>query len=108
MKNFVSRLNIVDSVFKPIISCHNVSIVFYFNNNETSSGSKHNEFIYVIVKDKNKVGQIVIEHINPEVMIVDQLTRGLAPKLSNQHVINMGLLIFFICWDNRITVYMYL
>lgn len=42
--------------------------------------------------DQIQEWQTIFEHINIEAMIVDLLTKGLTPKLFNEHVINKGVL----------------
>ena len=52
LRNPISELQVVDSIFQPIvIYCDNNAAVFYFKNNKISTGSKHLEIKYLIVKD---------------------------------------------------------
>lgn len=52
----------------------------------------------LMVRDKIKEGEMLIEHINTEVIIADSLTKDLAPKLFNKHAIGMAVLNFLIFW----------
>jgi len=77
----------VDSFARPLrIFCDNKIAVFYTNNNKTSSGSKHLRLKYLIVKDLEKDGSIVVEHVDTNSMLVDPLTKGLRPIVFVQHV----------------------
>lgn len=64
--------------------------MFYAKNIKRSSGSKHINIEYLVVRDNSKQWQIVNEHTNAKAIIVDPLTKG--PKLFNQHVVSMGVL----------------
>lgn len=56
-KYFISQMNIVDSISKPImIFCDNASLAFYSKNNKGSSGLKHIDIKYLMVRDKIKEG----------------------------------------------------
>ena len=93
LRNLISELQVVDSIFRPIvIYCDNNAVVFYFKNNKISTGSKHMEIKYLTVKDLVKKGDIVIEHIRTESMLADPLTKGLKPITFKEHVVNMGVI----------------
>lgn len=65
LKNFVFKLNIVDSFSMPMkIYCDNASIVFYSENNEKSKWLETNWNHNLVVRDKINEWQTVIEHIN--------------------------------------------
>ena len=66
--------------------------MFYSKNNKITTGSKHMEIKYLIVKDLVKKGDIVIEHIRIESMLVDPLTKGLKPIAFKEHVVYMGVI----------------
>ncbi|RVW21621.1 Retrovirus-related Pol polyprotein from transposon TNT 1-94 [Vitis vinifera] len=52
LRNLISELQVVDSIFRPIvIYCDNNAVVFYSKNNKISTGSKHMEIKYLTVKD---------------------------------------------------------
>ncbi|RVW78554.1 Retrovirus-related Pol polyprotein from transposon TNT 1-94 [Vitis vinifera] len=93
LRNLISELQVVDSIFRPIvIYCDNNAVVFYSKNNKISMGSKHMEIKYLTVKDLVKKRDIVIEHIRTESMLVDLLAKGLKPITFNEHVVNMGVI----------------
>ncbi|RVW43546.1 Retrovirus-related Pol polyprotein from transposon TNT 1-94 [Vitis vinifera] len=96
LRNLISELQVVDSIFRPIvIYCDNNAAVFYSKNNKISTGSKHMEIKYLTVKDLVKKGDIVIEHIRTMSMLADPLTKGLKPITFKEHVVNMGVIKFF-------------
>ena len=93
LRNLISELQVVYSIFRPIvIYCDNNAVVFYSKNNKISMGSKHMEIKYLTVKDLVKKRDIVIEHIRTESMLVDLLAKGLKPITFNEHVVNMGVI----------------
>ena len=57
----------------------NNSTVLYSNNNISSSNSKHIDIKFLVVKERVHYGQLSIEHIRTNSMIVDSLTKGLPP-----------------------------
>ena len=93
LRNPISELQVVDSIFRPIvIYCDNNAAVFYSKNNKISTSSKHMEITYLTIKDLMKKGDIVIEHIRTESMLADPLTKGLKPITFKEHVVNMGVI----------------
>ena len=92
LRNFISGLQIVDSISKPLtIYCDNSAAVSFSKNNKRSSGSKHMEIKYLVVREKVQELQTSIVHIPTEEMIADPLTKGLSPKVFKGHVTHMGL-----------------
>ena len=92
LRNFISGLGIVDSVSKLLrIYCDNYVVVFFSKNDKYSKGVKHMELKYLTVKEDVQKQQVSIEHISTQLMVVDTLTKGLAPKTFKKHVNRMGL-----------------
>ena len=86
-----------DFVDRPIqLYCDNNSAVLFINNNRGLKGSKHMEVKYLTIKEKVQNGDVAVEHISTDDMIVDPLTKGLRPCVFYRHVINMGL---GVSWD---------
>uniref|UniRef100_A0A2N9IWZ4 Integrase catalytic domain-containing protein n=1 Tax=Fagus sylvatica TaxID=28930 RepID=A0A2N9IWZ4_FAGSY len=53
LRNFISRLEIVDSISKPLtIYNDNSAVVCFSKNNKRSSGSKHMHIKYLVVREK--------------------------------------------------------
>ncbi|RVW26505.1 Retrovirus-related Pol polyprotein from transposon TNT 1-94 [Vitis vinifera] len=93
LRNLILELQVVDSIFRPIvIYCDNNAAMFYSKNNKISMGSKHMEIKYLTVKDLVKKGDIVIEHIRTKSMLADPLTKGLKSITFKEHVVNMGVI----------------
>ena len=96
LRNFISGLKVIDSISRPIkIFCDNRAAVFFSKNNKTSSGSKHIDIKYLSVRDMVRKGDIIIEHINTEAMIVDPLTKGVRHVVFKCHAESMGILSSF-------------
>ena len=92
LQNFISGFRIVDSTVKPLkIYCDNATAVFFSKKDKYSKGATHMELKYFIVKKEVQKQRVSIEHISTKLMIVDPLTKGLAPKTFNEHVERMSL-----------------
>ena len=93
LRNFVSGLGVVDSIAKPLrIYCDNTATVFFSKNVKFSSGSKHMDLKYLVVKERVQKQQMSIENIRTTLMVADPLTKGLPPKAYLEHLMRMGLL----------------
>lgn len=93
LRNFISGLGVVDSIAKPLrIYCDNTAAVFFSKNGKFSSGSKHMDLKYLVVKERVQKQQVSIENIRTTLMVADPLTKGLPPKAYLEHVMRMGLL----------------
>ena len=93
LRNFISRLGVVDSISKPLkIYCDNSTAIFFSKNDKYSKGAKHMELKYLSVKEEVQKQTVSIQHISTNYMIVDPLTKGLAPKVFNEHVERMGIM----------------
>ena len=92
LQNFVTGQRIVDSVDRPLkLFCDNKSAVLYSNNNRSSTKSKYIDIKLLVVKEKDQNGQLSIERISTDSMIVDPLTKGLPPKMFDEHTTHMGI-----------------
>ena len=82
LRNFVTGLRVVKGIKRPLkLYCDNNLEVLYSNNNKSSSKSKHIDIKFLVVKERVQNGQLSIEHIGTNSMIVDSLTKGLPPKV---------------------------
>ncbi|RVW56198.1 Retrovirus-related Pol polyprotein from transposon TNT 1-94 [Vitis vinifera] len=53
LRNFILGLGVVDSIAKPLrIYCDNTAVVFFSKNGKFSSGSKHMDLKYLVVKER--------------------------------------------------------
>jgi hypothetical protein len=92
LQNFISGLEIVDTIAKSLkIYCDNSAAVFFSKNDRYSNGAKHMELKYFAVKEEVQKQRVSIEHITTTLMIADPLTKGLPPKTFKEHVNKMGL-----------------
>ena len=92
LKSFMSGLNIIDSVSRPLrLYCDNSAAVFMAKNNKSGSRSKHIDIKYLAIRERVKEKKVVIEHISTELTIADPLTKGMLPKNFKDHVVRMGL-----------------
>ena len=69
--------------------------MLFSKNNKRTSGSKHKEIKYLIIRDFVKNGDIVVEYIDTDSMIVNPLTKGLRPTVFSRHVESMGVMRVF-------------
>ncbi len=85
-------MQIVDCIQKPLkLYCDNKSAVLFSNNNRSSSRSKHIEIKFLAVRERVESGQISIEHIGINSMIVNPLTKRVIPKVFHEHAVQMGI-----------------
>ncbi|XP_040945792.1 secreted RxLR effector protein 161-like [Gossypium hirsutum] len=95
LRNFVTRLRILENVERPLkFFCDNKLAVLYSNNNRNSSKSKHIDITFLVLKERVQNGQISIEHIGTNSIIVDLLTKGLPPKVFHKQTTHMGVTLF--------------
>ena len=92
MRSFISGLQVVDSISKPLrIYCDNSVVVFLVKNNKSGSRSKHIDIKYLAIREHVKSNKVAIEHISTRLMIVDPLMKGLPPKAYKEHFEHLGL-----------------
>jgi len=95
LRNFVTGLKIVEGTERPLkLYCDNKSAVLYSNNDRSSTKLMNIDIKFLVVKERVQSGQISIEHLGTNSMIVDPLTKGLPPKVFHEHVPHMGVLQF--------------
>ena len=93
LRNFISRLGIVDNIARPLrIYCDNFAVVFFSKNDKYSNGAKHMDLKYLSIKEEVQKRRVLIEHIGTDLMIADPLTKGLPPKTFIGHVERMGVM----------------
>ena len=74
-----------------MIYCNNFAAIAFSQNSGSSSRSKHIDIKYLIVKEKVHESYISVDHVRTEHMLSDSLTKGLTPKVFQEHVTRMGL-----------------
>ncbi|KAL6329782.1 hypothetical protein AAG906_037488 [Vitis piasezkii] len=92
MRSFISGLQVVDSISKPVgIYYDNSVAMFLAKNNKSGSRSKHIDIKYLAIREHVKSNKVAIEHISTRLTITNPLTKGLPPKAYKEHVEHMGL-----------------
>ncbi|CAL2265728.1 unnamed protein product [Prunus armeniaca] len=91
IKNFITKVRIVDSIAGPLkMYCDNEAVVFFSRNNKRTPASELMEIKYLPVKDKVKEQVIDVIHIGIESMVADPLTKPLPVRVFKIHVAKMG------------------
>ena len=91
--NFISTLEVVYSISRPLKLFYDNSVVVSFSRNTRStSRSKHIDVKFFFVKEKVAEFPISIEHMPTTSMLVDPLTKCLPICVFQEHVTRMGLL----------------
>jgi hypothetical protein len=93
LRNFIKAIKVVDSIHRPLqIFCDNSAAVFFSKNNKRSSKTKFVDPKHLLVREKVKHDEILVEHISGEDMLADPFTKPLAITVYKEHVVNMGLI----------------
>ena len=93
LKNFIPGFRVVDSISKLItIHCDNKAAVFLSSNNKSNGAAKHIDIKYFVVKDRTQDQTVDVIHISTTMMLADPLTKGLPPKIFNEHIAGTGLM----------------
>lgn len=74
------------------IYCENKSTILYYSqNNRSSSKLKHINIKFLVVKERVQSGHLSIEHIGTNSMIVVPLTKGSPLKVFYEHIIHIDV-----------------
>ena len=93
LRNLISTLEVVHSIYRPLKSFLDNSIVVSFSRNTRSTfRSKHIDVQLFFVKEKLAEVLISVEHMLTTSMLADSLTKGLPICVFQEHVTCMGLL----------------
>ena len=77
LKSFISGLRVMDSISRPLRTFYdNSTTVFLAKNNKSGSRSKHIDIKYLVIRERVKEKQVVIEHISTKLMIADPLIKA--------------------------------
>ena len=91
--NFISALEVVHSISKPMkLLCDNSTVVSFSRNTRSTSRSKNIDVKFFFVKEKVAESLISVEHMPMTSMLADPLTKGLPIYVFQEHVTCMGLL----------------
>ena len=93
LQNFISALDVVHSISRPLnLFCDNSIVVSFSWNTRSTSRSKHIDVKLFFVKEKVAKSLISVEHMPITSMLADPLTKGLPICVFQEHVTRMGLL----------------
>ncbi|RDX90408.1 Copia protein, partial [Mucuna pruriens] len=86
LRNFVTSLQVVDDIERPLkICCDNNSTILYSNNNTSSTKLKFINIKFLVVKERVKNKQISIKHMGTSFMLADPLIKWLIAKAFHEH-----------------------
>ena len=78
LRKFVSPLEIVDSISRPLkLYCDNSAAISFSKNTTSSSCSKYIDIKFYFIKEKVAKGLITIEYMPTGSMLADPLTKDL-------------------------------
>ena len=90
LRNFISALEVVHYISKPLKLFYDNSVVVSFSR--STSRSKHIHVKLYFVKEKVAKCLISVEHTPTTSMLANPLTKGLPNCLFQEHITRMGLL----------------
>ena len=92
LRNLISGLKIVNSVFRPLkIYCDNSAAVSFSNSNSSTGAGLYLDTKYLFVRERVEENNLCIEYISTKDMLADPMTKGLPPKVFQDLVTRMGL-----------------
>ena len=93
LQNFISTLEVVHSISRPLkLFCNNSAVVSFFRNTRNFSRFKHIDVKFFFVKEKVAKSFILVEHMPTSSMLTDPQTKGLPICVFQEHVTRMRLL----------------
>ena len=93
LQNFISALEVVHSISKPLkLFCDNSTTISFSKNTRSTSHSKHDDVNFFFVKKKVVEFLFSVEHMPTTSMLADPLTKGLPFCVFQEHVTRMRLL----------------
>ena len=91
--NFISTLEVVHSISRPLkLFCNNSTTVSFSKNTKSTSRSKHIDVKFYFVKEKVARSLISIEYTPTTSMLIDPLTKDLPIYVFQEYVTCMRLL----------------
>jgi hypothetical protein len=82
----------MNSIAKPLAAyCDKSTTVFFLKNIKSRSYGKHIDIKYLVVRDKIKNQEVIIEHVATYDMIVDLITKAFLIKVFANHVESIRL-----------------
>ncbi|XP_068475219.1 secreted RxLR effector protein 161-like [Phaseolus vulgaris] len=71
--------------------CDNSAAVSFSNNNSSSGVGLYLDTKYLFVRERVEENKLCVEYISTKNMLADPMTKGLPPKVFEEHVSKMGL-----------------
>ena len=92
IRNLITGLKIVNSISRPLkLYCDNSAAVSFSNSNSSTGAGHFLDTKYLFVRERVEENNLCIEHISTNDMLADPMTKGLPPKVFEDHVSKMGL-----------------
>ncbi|KAJ0539592.1 putative RNA-directed DNA polymerase [Helianthus annuus] len=90
--NLITGLKIVNSISRPLkLYCDNSAAVSFSNSNSSTGAGLYLDTKSLFVRERVEENNLCIEYISTKDMLADPMTKGLPPKVFEEHVSNMGL-----------------
>ncbi|KAL5752822.1 hypothetical protein ACOSQ2_023329 [Xanthoceras sorbifolium] len=99
VKQALTASSTMEAEYPLKIYCDNSAAVAFSRNTRSSSRSKHIDIKFLFVREKVMESVICVEHISTGLMLADPLTKGLAPRVFQEHATHMGLIEFSIVFS---------
>ena len=71
--------------------CDNLAAVSFSNSNSSTGAGHLLDTKYLFVRERVEKKNLCIEHVSTNDILVDLMTKGLPPKVFEDHVLKMGL-----------------
>jgi hypothetical protein len=92
LKNLITGLKVVNSISRPLkLYCDNSAAVNFSNSNSSTGAGLYLDTKYLFVRERVEENKLCIEYISTKNMLADPMTKGLPPKVFEEHVSKMGL-----------------
>ena len=93
LQNFISALEVVHSISRPLKFFYdNFVAVSFSKNTRSTSRSNHIDVKFFFIKEKVAESLILVEHTPMTSMLADALTKNLPICVFQEHITHMGLL----------------
>ncbi|KAJ0585764.1 putative RNA-directed DNA polymerase [Helianthus annuus] len=91
LRNLITGLKVVNSISRPLKLYYDNSAAVSFSNSNSSTGAGlYLDTKYLFVRERVEENNLCIEYISTKDMLADPMTKGLPPKVYEEHVRNMG------------------
>ena len=93
MRNFISALEVVHSISRPLkLFCDNSTAISFSMNTRSTSRSMHIDVKFLFVKEEVVESFISVEHTPTTSKLTDPLAKDLHICVFQEHVNHMGFL----------------